>query len=276
MKTQKQNPSSYYDAVAKHYDQLYTDPLSQAENEIIAGKLFKKIEKKSGDVKILDLGCGTGLGYEMVKARCVEAGINLIYHGIDISSEMVKVAQEKHLTDKNCTFQVLDMNHLEQLPDNTYDIVCSIFGSFSHAEQYEEVLSNINRVLLPSGEIFLMTYSRFSLRNISNFITKFRLKDLKFEQQYDVRNNNAGISCKAFFYSTRKMFKLLKKHQFNGLHSFGVNIFFELPFIKKVFGKQSIVKFLLEKELALGWILPNLGHSLIIEGTCSKTCGLTV
>lgn len=261
----------YYDTVARHYDSLYNDPLSEAENNIVAELLFSEIVKKGSTVKILDLGCGTGLAYELLVEKCRDKDIRLRYHGIDISSEMIKNAIIKHGNEDDCIFEVMNMDEICSLDSSSYDIVCSLFGSFSHAMQYEKLIKDIHRVLKPDGRIFLMLYSRYSLRNIRNYILNPIGGNLNFLQLYNVRNNDSDLSCNAYFYSTCKIFNLLKNKNFKDMRGKGLNILFELPLLKNYLRGNKYISLFLKNELfSLGYWLPDLGHSLIIEATCQK------
>ena len=70
---------TYYDSFASVYDFLYTDGISLAENCIIGHELTR--HTKRGD-KILDLGCGSGLGYQLISEKL---GSNFIYRGTVLS-----------------------------------------------------------------------------------------------------------------------------------------------------------------------------------------------
>lgn len=270
MKNAKQ-VRKYYNSIASGYDNLYVDNLSQAENEIVAEMLFQKVlslNKKS--VRILDLGCGTGLGYEMIQSQCLKLGIKIEYVGLDISEEMIRIANKKFNRVTNVNFVVGNMNELRTLESNNFDLVCSIFGSFSHTDDYNHTLDEIKRILRRNGKLFLMVYSRFSFRNICKAVFRFKWKKLAFKQSYDVRNNHGKISCGAYFFCKGKMTQLFNKRRFKVDRISGLNIFFEIPLFKP-FVKDSKKAFdVLKSELKFGKILPNLGHSLIIEGTCLK------
>ena len=259
------NSKDYYNAVAPHYDDLYLDPLSLAENQIVGDLLMQRIRTLGTSVRILDLGCGTGLAYDLIAPVALKEGIKLDYHGIDISEKMIYFADVKHYNNVDCRFEVKDMNHLSSIKTESVDFVCSIFGSFSHAENYEHVIREIKRVLKPGGKLFLITYSPYSLRNIWTAIRKRSLNSVKFNQPYDVRNNDATISCPAYFYSKQKMSLLLEKNGFDQCHFQGLNLIGEVPFLKTFLRNSNAIGKVLRLELKLSPFTANFGHSLITE-----------
>ncbi len=78
--------AAYYDGIATGYDRLYRDVLSQGENAWVRRRLRALVG--AGD-HVLDLGCGTGLGFELLD------GVSADYVGYDISPAMVAVARRK-------------------------------------------------------------------------------------------------------------------------------------------------------------------------------------
>src|SRR5437660_1674246 len=114
--------ATYYDLVADEYDGYYFDPLSRAENEIVKQLLKEKIALGA---KVLDLGCGTGLGYDLADAE----KRHLEYQGMDISESMVARGKKRLGAKPNCNLFVGDMSDLSVLQCNSYDAVISLFGS---------------------------------------------------------------------------------------------------------------------------------------------------
>jgi ubiquinone/menaquinone biosynthesis C-methylase UbiE len=76
-------------------------------------------------LKVLDLGCGDGTT-AIPEAR---AGADVL--GIDIAKNLVEAGNEraKQLGLTNCRFQEGDASNLEDLKDQTFDLVVSIFGA---------------------------------------------------------------------------------------------------------------------------------------------------
>src|SRR5215212_8244609 len=76
-------------------------------------------------VKVLDLGCGDGT----TALPAAKLGAQVL--GVDIASNLVAAgnrrAREQGLT--NCRFQEGDASNLQELPDQSFDLVVSIFGA---------------------------------------------------------------------------------------------------------------------------------------------------
>ncbi|MDD2917170.1 MAG: class I SAM-dependent methyltransferase, partial [Candidatus Gracilibacteria bacterium] len=114
------------------------------------------IKKHStGNVSILDVGCGNGRFLDSLNTS------NLLYSylGIDESSGMIAEAQKLHPEN---TFKVLDMNKLEELSDsNKYQFIVFI-ASFHHLRTEAErnlVLNSAKKLLAPDGVIMMTNWN---------------------------------------------------------------------------------------------------------------------
>jgi SAM-dependent methyltransferase len=101
-------------------------------------------------LKILDLGCGDGT------TALPEARLGADVLGVDIAKNLVdagnKRAQEQGLA--NCKFQEGDASNLQELKDQTFDLVVSIFGA-TFAPKPFDVAREIVRVTRPGGRIVM-------------------------------------------------------------------------------------------------------------------------
>jgi SAM-dependent methyltransferase len=101
-------------------------------------------------MKVLDLGCGDGT------TGIPEAMLGADVLGVDIASNLVEAgnrrAQEAGLT--NLRFQVGDATNLQELKDQTFDLVVSIFGAMFAPRPFD-VAKEMVRVTRPGGRIVM-------------------------------------------------------------------------------------------------------------------------
>ncbi|MFQ5964304.1 MAG: class I SAM-dependent methyltransferase [Candidatus Scalinduaceae bacterium] len=96
------------------------------------------------DMKVLEIGCGTGyFTNEIVKTKAEIVAI-------DISPDLLETAQ-KEITAENVTFKIENAYKLS-FDDNTFDTV--IGSSVLHHLKLEDALRELYRVLKPDGTIF--------------------------------------------------------------------------------------------------------------------------
>ncbi|MEE1313701.1 MAG: class I SAM-dependent methyltransferase [Lachnospiraceae bacterium] len=133
-----------YESFARVYDDFMDNiPYDEWSEYVI--DLLK--EENILDGLLLDLGCGTG----NITQRLAESGYDMI--GIDNSSEMLEIAQEKSLKAKNGILYLLqDMREFELY--GTVKAVISICDSINYITEFEdltEVFRLVNNYLDPEG-----------------------------------------------------------------------------------------------------------------------------
>jgi SAM-dependent methyltransferase len=101
-------------------------------------------------LKVLDLGCGDGTT-AIPEAR---AGADVL--GVDIAKNLVEAGNKraKQLGLTNCRFQEGDASNLEDLQDQTFDLVVSIFGAMFAPKPFD-VAKEMVRVTRPGGRIVM-------------------------------------------------------------------------------------------------------------------------
>ena len=111
--------------------------------------LVKRLDITKG-LKVLDLGCGDGT------TALPEARLGADVLGIDIARNLVaagnKRAQAEGLT--NCKFQEGDASHLNDVEDQSFDLVVSIFGAMFAPKPFD-VAKEMVRVTRPGGRIVM-------------------------------------------------------------------------------------------------------------------------
>jgi len=106
------------------------------------------------NMKVLDLGCGSGYGTEMLADHCQ------FIVGSDIDAHAITYAKE-HYSRQNLTFFVMDNLENYALPfeANTFDVIVS-FQVIEHISNVNFYLQEISRLLKVDGTIILATPDR--------------------------------------------------------------------------------------------------------------------
>ena len=133
---------AYYDAVAEVYEDEVEQAIHQSDsNQKRMDEIIKGLSEKTQNDLFLDLGCGTG---NVLKfgSRHFKRAI-----GVDISFNMLKVARQNNL-------EVIQADTLS-LPfkPSIFDIV-SIFSVLHHLYNYQQVFTQISRVLKKGGFLY--------------------------------------------------------------------------------------------------------------------------
>jgi SAM-dependent methyltransferase len=104
----------------------------------------------SEGMKVLDLGCGDGT----TAVPEAQAGADVL--GVDIASNLVAAgnARAKQLGLTNLSFQEGDARDLNELDDESFDLVVSIFGAMFAPEPFD-VAKEMVRVTKPGGRIVM-------------------------------------------------------------------------------------------------------------------------
>src|SRR2546429_8420766 len=87
----------------------------------------------SKGMKVLDLGCGDGT----TAIPAAKLGADVV--GVDIAYNLVQAGKKRaaQLGLTNCKFQEGDASNLEQLSDQMFDLVISIFGAMFAPKPFE-------------------------------------------------------------------------------------------------------------------------------------------
>ena len=155
-------------------------------------ELLDKIIPKN--VKILDLGCGTGHIAEVLKGR--------EWHGIDISPESINTAKHFYKTAK-----IGDIT--EKLPYRNKSFDCVLLLSTLHhvpPEEHENIIKESIRLLKPEGKLIIVDHNKNKLiSRITHSPKSFvRIVPCKHEDAVDAHvlrfyiNNNSEMSCISF------------------------------------------------------------------------------
>src|SRR5215213_4162121 len=149
----------YWDKVAPVYNELYKGKWSLFENSITKSDLETLLRKAVGK-RILDIGCGTGLGFELLGGTA--AGIE--YVGLDISAAMLRELSKRHPTAK--IVHATGDSLAKYFEDLRFDIIISINVTASFPADTQGMLRDVYSLLAPGGLVYLSFLNRYSLRRL--------------------------------------------------------------------------------------------------------------
>jgi ubiquinone/menaquinone biosynthesis C-methylase UbiE len=101
-------------------------------------------------LNILDLGCGDGT------TAIPEAKLGANVLGVDIASNLVEAGNKRVKAEgiTNCTIQEGDATNLQDLKDQSFDMVVSVFGAMFAPKPFD-VAREMVRVTKPGGKIIM-------------------------------------------------------------------------------------------------------------------------
>jgi 2-polyprenyl-3-methyl-5-hydroxy-6-metoxy-1,4-benzoquinol methylase len=184
--------------------------------EKIPVKTVEKIREhiKSGDT-VLDLGCATGTIVNEIAKDVKEI------HGIDISSKMIKIAEEKasKRVIKNAHFKQATIFD-ERYKEESFDVVLA-FNVLHLFKNTQEVIQRINE-LLKKGGLFISStvclaekntflaffFSLLTKIKIVPYVKFFKIMELK---DFIVNENFEIIETEKTFSDTYSYFIVVKK-----------------------------------------------------------------
>lgn len=147
IKARPEKMKEFFDLRADSYDDHMTEYVSDYQS--FYQSVARPIVKTDSQLKLLDLGCGTGLELEYIFARAPNARVT----GIDLSQEMLNLLLEKY-KNKSEQLKVIRGSYLDlDLSLNEYDYILSVM-SFHHflPEVKIGLYKKIWKALKPGGK----------------------------------------------------------------------------------------------------------------------------
>jgi len=198
-------------------------PLFSSKRFFIPEEFYQFLPLIKEKEKILDLGCGNGRLFEVLKEK------NISYFGVDFSEEMVKIASQRY---PNAFFQKANALSLP-FKDNFFDkIFC--FAVFHHIPSLDlriEFLKEAKRVLKKEGLFIISVWNLLKTKKILVLkyallkILKHSFLDFK-DIFYPWKNEKGEVLAWRYFhcFSLRELKGLSKKAGF---------------FVKKAYERKS-------------------------------------
>ena len=140
-------------------------------------RLVARKKEHNERLRILDIGCGSGDGFELItsihdnkslisehNARVIEPNMLESYRGIDINEGLLKQANTIYGSRQNMTFIQSDFNDYDFSSEEPYDLYLANYGTLSHNtdEQTIELLSRIARQSKDGALIMIDWLGRYS------------------------------------------------------------------------------------------------------------------
>lgn len=124
---------------------------SESLIQFIARNFYKS---ERGDVRILEVGCGTGANLWYLRREGFQA------YGVDGSDVAIKRANDRMISENlTVNLQVADIINLP-FSNSFFDVVIDIECIYcNNSENTKRILEEINRVLKPEGKFYSRTFS---------------------------------------------------------------------------------------------------------------------
>lgn len=233
----------YWDSVAPVYASLYESDWARYEDEQLRADLRELLLQARGK-RVLDIGCGTGLAYRLMR----ETNVEIDYVGLDLSSAMLGKFTEQY-PDVETVHSSVD-SLMACFPPSHFDLIVATNVSASFWPDTCQTLAEVNKLLVPGGAIHLSFLNRGSLRRILQ-------GRLKKSEAYRTRGD---LTTHQFVWATtyrrRELVQLLNFAGFDRIQGCYRSIF------GGVWETSSAIKL----ERALAFIVPWLGHSITMNG----------
>jgi ubiquinone/menaquinone biosynthesis C-methylase UbiE len=135
---------AFFDLLAAEWDLAFTAEDLERLSHIVDSLEVRK------NMDILDLGCGTGILFDMLRRKIGENGS---VTGVDFSIEMAQIA---HRNFPFANVNVVDAD-AAMLPfaDSSFDMAVA-FSAFPHFSNQERVLDETRRILKPKSMFYII------------------------------------------------------------------------------------------------------------------------
>ncbi|MGF2035965.1 MAG: class I SAM-dependent methyltransferase [Nostoc sp. CmiVER01] len=183
------NKKFLFDRWAPSYDWLFPSVFYQA----IHKRLLEYVDLPE-TANVLDIGCGTGRLLERLATQFPD----LQAIGLDLSANMLRVARQ---SNRHRPRLIYVEGKAESLPfaDGQFDGVFSTI-SFLHYLEPKQVLSEIARVLSPSGRFYLVDFT--SIKETESQLLPVSTLGIRLysPNQRQLLGSSAGLLCLNHYY----------------------------------------------------------------------------
>jgi len=124
---------------------LWEDEVMRLFIQPYLDRIIDRKRERGEGIRILDLGCGSGDGYELLAGVkrgdtgisthenvAIEPGIMELYKGVELNPGLVDQAMAIYGHHRNMSFTVCDFNEFDLEGEEPYDLYLASYGSCSH------------------------------------------------------------------------------------------------------------------------------------------------
>ncbi len=209
----KQDVLEFYSGIAADYDKVF-------EAAFLNEKPLKEAVEKYAHGKILDIGCGNGRWYPVIRK------LSFDYVGIDINQDLLGTAS------RNNSIDTLIRGDATKTPfkDESFDTIICLFGVIAHLDdnEREKWVMEIHRILKRNGTALIAT---------GNHISPFSLPWML------IRRNHIEMRGKK-----TKVYNLTKKQFLDQFNDFNCMEFRNYDFSFIPIQIVKVVSFLIRKD----------------------------
>ncbi len=140
---------------------LVNNPVRSLVQRVYECPLLQKLGGSIEGLSVLDVGCGRGVGVELLLDQLGAAHV----YGIDLDPKQIERAT-KRLTSRFDGRFTLSVGGVERLPfeSEMFDAVFD-FGMLHHVPVWQKGVAEIRRVLKPGGRLFFEEVTRKALES---------------------------------------------------------------------------------------------------------------
>ncbi len=183
-----------WENLAHKYNNLWVQKYSLGPTRREVLKIVEPLLEKNNNLKILDIGCGTGQLIHEIYDKCN----SIDYLGIDVAQNMIEVAKESNKAD-NLKFKVIPIEEFDS--DEKFDlIICT--HAFPYFPEKAKVVNKMAKLCKDDGNVIIANSSTNSLKDLlinfglkattseAKYLSIDKMKHLFNEAKLDVKNIN--------------------------------------------------------------------------------------
>lgn len=162
-----------WEKLAHKYNKLWVQKYSLGPTRRKVKKIVLPMLEKNKELKILDIGCGTGQLINEIRQQFHSVN----YLGIDVAENMIDIAKKnnegENIKFKTCSIETFDSK-------DKYDIIICTHA-FPYFPNKEEMMKKISSLCNEEGQVIIVNSSTNSLKDlIINFFLKATTSKAKY------------------------------------------------------------------------------------------------